>query len=702
MLDRRFIFRQLAKTATILMLCGAGAASPDAASAADTAPERLDCTVLDCRLAMPDASRFEPVPGAKYWLGLDAENEVVGWVALSTDMVDIKAYSGKPLVTLVGIDPEGEITGARVVHHAEPILLTGIPESALHDFAAFYAGKSVTERIVVGRTNRPDAVAIDAISGATVTALAQNHTIMESARNLGAAVGVISLASIRPGSFVEENEPWTFEEMTDQNALGRLTVTEEEMGNPKRKEPFIDLFFTIADAPQIGRALLGDREYAYTMSQLEEGEHLLVVLGRGRESFKGSAFVRGGIFDRVRIRQGLREVTFRDTDYKNLSNTAASDAPAFKEGAVFIVRGGSFDPGEAFDFIFLGSRYDRKGAFTREYHEFTDTHRLPRSVYVTERSLTDSIWVQAWYNRIYDVVGLSVYLAVVIAIFVARRYTTADPRRIKRLHLASILVGFLYVGVHMGAQPSVTQILTFVQSIFGEWRIELFLSEPLIFILWIFITAVSLVWGRGVFCGWVCPYGALNELTFKLGHALGIKSFELPDSWHFRLRHARYAIVVLLVLVFLWDAVAGEKLAEIEPFKSTFLVPAWTRHPGFFAWWAALIVLSAFVYRPFCRYLCPLGGYVALLSSFRPSGPRRRRFCNTCKICAPACEPRAIRPDGTIDPRECLSCLDCEATYRNPKVCPPLVVIPRLETQTALSAGQERKLAMYRQGFDDV
>jgi ferredoxin len=88
------------------------------------------------------------------------------------------------------------------------------------------------------------------------------------------------------------------------------------------------------------------------------------------------------------------------------------------------------------------------------------------------------------------------------------------------------------------------------------------------------------------------------------------------------------------------------------------------------------------------------------------AGPRRRRFCATCKICAPGCESRAIREDGTIDPRECLSCLDCEANYWNENVCPPLLLIPRLEANLEvdgeLRVGQEKKLAMYRQGLEDM
>jgi NosR/NirI family nitrous oxide reductase transcriptional regulator len=311
-------------------------------------------------------------------------------------------------------------------------------------------------------------------------------------------------------------------------------------------------------------------------------------------------------------------------------------------------------------------------------------------------------WQQAWSNRAGEVAILIIYLLLVVSVFIARAYTTADGKRLERLHMASMLFGFLVIGVYIGAQPSVTQILTLVGSVVHEWRWDLFLSEPFVFVSWMFISLVSVIWGRGVFCGWVCPYGAMSELAFKASHAVGIKTYELPDAWHFRLRYLRYAVAGVLVVVFLWDAAAGERMAEIEPFKSTFLVPAWTRHWGFLAWWVLLLGLSFFMFRPFCRYLCPLGGYIALLSSFRPSGPRRRQFCGSCKICAPACEPRAIRPNGTIDPRECLSCLDCEATYRNPKVCPPLLVIARLEAKDELAAGQKEKLAMYRHGLEDL
>lgn len=652
------------------------------------APEHLDCRdadddahdagELDCAVVLPGAVDFDAIEGQPFVAGKNAAGEVIGWVVMSTDVVDIAAYSGKPLVTLVGLSTAGVITGARVIHHSEPILLVGIPVEKLHEFTAFYTGQRADSRIVVGRSATPGAIEVDSISGATVTALVQNRTILESARVVGTATGVIDAARLNPGHLVESTEVWSWARMMEENVFGRLTVTAEEMGVSGSSNVFVDLYFTMADAPQIGRSLLGARVYELLKGRLEPGEHLFVVLGGGTDSFKGSAFVRGGIFDRVRIDQGLTELVFRDTDYMNLSPVATPDAPHFNEGAVFISRGARVDPGAPFDLVFLGSRYDRRTAFSREFREFRATHRLPASVYYVEEQETDAVWAQAWRNHVVDIALLLVYLALVLSVFVFRNRSTASRKLLDRMHVASMAVGFALVGVFMHAQPSVTQVLTLIDSIVHEWRFELFASEPLIFILWIFIFGTSLYWGRGVFCGWVCPYGALTELMHKVATHFGLKSRELPDRWHRVLRNVRYVALFGLIGTFLYSSVLGEKLAEIEPFKSTFLVPIWTRHWGFVVWWAVLLVASFFTYRPFCRYLCPLGGGLALLNSFRFAGPKRRKFCSSCKICTRECEPRAFRADGSIDPRECLSCMDCEATYNDPQKCPPLIGIDRL------------------------
>lgn len=642
----------------------------------------LECDATDpCSDVLPGAVRFVRVEGKPYAEGLDAQGKRVGWVVLSNDVVDIKGYSGKPLSTLVGLTWEGNIAGGRVVHHSEPILLVGIPEQELQDFVGEYTGLPAGAPVTVGGESEAGEHNVDIVSGATVTVLAQNRTIIDSVKALAEDVGVLERVPAVPGHWVEEDEAWTWKEMEKRGVFGRLTVAQADMGvtgqgyqDQVDGGAFLDLWFTIADAPQVGKALLGEHVYARARASLAEGEHLVVILGNGTASFKGSGFVRGGIFDRVRVEQGLSGVLFRDLDYTNLSSVAAPDAPAFKEGALFVAREARLDPGRSFDLVFLGSRFDGKGGYSREFHTFKATHRMPKAVYALDGPDPESlIWRQAWSNNRVKVAITVAWLLAVMGVFAGRRWTTHGMARLQRIHLGFLLFAFLGGGLWLGVQPSVTQILTFVGSLVHEWRWGLFLSEPFLFVTWIFIAIVTIAWGRGVFCGWTCPYGAMSELLYKVGRLLRLPHYELPDAVHLKLRHLRYGILLALVGVYLWDPILGEKAAEVEPFKSTFFVSFWTREWYFAGWWLLLAGGSLFYWRPFCRYVCPLGAGLALPGSFRISGPYRRDFCSKCKICTRGCEPRAIRPDGTIDPRECLSCMECEANWRDDQVCPPLV-----------------------------
>ena len=628
---------------------------------------------------LPTAESFREVTNAPYLEGLDADGKTAGWLVLSTDVLSIKGYSGKPLVTLVGLDPEGVISGAKIIHHSEPIILLGIPEQKLTDFVDFYKGKRADAKIGVG-SGDPDTLTVDGVSGATVTVLAENSTILDTARALGAAVGILEAQTMLPGGFIKEEKDWSFARMKRKKLFGHLLVTEKQMGVSNSDAAFVDLLYTMADAPQVGRPILGASTYKHLMGQLAEDEHLVVILGNGSGSFKGSGFVRGGIFDRVLLRQKLSTCMFTDIDYSNVPSLAVADAPDFKEGAVFISRGAKIDPGRTFELVFLGSFYDHKGAFSREFKSFSSSHRLPKSIYRIEGPDPESlIWRSAWANQKLEIAIISLIFLVVLALFIQRKYLTASVKRLSWIQLAVLSTSFLVLGVWMSAQPSITQILTLVGSIVGEWDGNLFLSQPLLFISWIFIAVVILIWGRGVFCGWICPFGCLTELLNHLGKALKIKQFELPEKWHNRLKYLRYLIFAGLIPAFLYSPELGEKLAEIEPFKTTFFVIPWQRHWGFFSWWLLLILSSFFWFRPFCRYLCPLGAALALPSFFRIAGPKRRNFCSSCSICADICEPKAIDKKGRIDPLECLNCMHCEANYCADTICPPLIGLKKLK-----------------------
>ncbi len=665
----------------------------------DGSPQELSCVEgQPCSTVLPGAVRFERPDKKPYAVGYAEDGTVVGWVVLSNHVVDIKGYSGKPLSTLVGLDAEGVITGGRVVHHTEPILLVGIPTQKLHDFVDEHAGVHVDEKVIVGG-HGTEGRNVDIVSGATVTVLAESRTILDSARVLAQDVGILKMRPRVAGEFVTEPEPWTWQQILDKKAIGHLRVTHADM-KIDGDEDFVDLYFAIADAPQVGEPLVGKYMWRKAMAKLQEGEHLVVVYGNGSNSFKGSGFVRGGIFDRVRIEQGLRSVHFRDLDYTALNQPEAVGAPHFKEGALFVAREGGLDPGEAFEFVFLGNTFDLKGGFSRDFHTFEATWRAPKSVYrLTGPNPDDAIWKAAWGAKPWTTAAVVLYLLAVIGVFAGRRWVTASMHRLERLHLGFLLTSFIVLGLGLSLQPSVTQLLTLAGAVVGEWRWGLFLSDPLLFTTWIFIGIVTVIWGRGVFCGWICPYGAISELLFKLGRKLKLPEYELPDPVHLKARFLRYVVFGVLLTAYLLDAETGERMAEVEPFKSTFFVAPWTRHFALFAYWSVLLIACFFWWRPFCRYICPLGAALAIPSSFRLSGPYRRDFCATgCKICPRGCEPKAIRKDGSIDARECLNCWECEANYHDDEVCPPLVQIRRKNLKAAkapsVSAGGVALLAL--------
>ncbi|HRN08769.1 MAG TPA: 4Fe-4S binding protein, partial [Ottowia sp.] len=200
--------------------------------------------------------------------------------------------------------------------------------------------------------------------------------------------------------------------------------------------------------------------------------------------------------------------------------------------------------------------------------------------------------------------------------------------------------------------------------------------DPFIFLFWIFIIVTVFLFGRGLFCGWMCPFGSLQEAIYKVARMIGLKRFQtqLPQKWHDRLKWVKYAVFFGLLVVSMFSMGLAEKLAEVEPFKTTFLVGVMNRAWPYSLFVAAILGVSIFIERPYCKYICPLGASLAMPSTFRWFGLKRKQDCNSCKACAVGCGAQAIDADGRIDHRECLHCLDCMILYTDTKGCPPLAM----------------------------
>ncbi len=288
------------------------------------------------------AQRFEKKNG--YWEGY-VNDDLVGYVLLSRDWTgNLVGYSGKHMETLVGMDMNGTITGVKLVFHSEPIVLIGLKEKNYLKFLKQYHGKSIMEEFSIGK-----GVSMDAVTGATVTAVVHNAIILRSARKVASAADIIKVASAKRRNISNAYRKLSWKELLSSGAVRNLRVTTGDLGL-EGNEIYLDLYFGVAMVPSIGRNVLGETIYRNTVDMLGNRETAIFVFSRGEGSFKGSGFARGGIFDRFNLEQEDSVYMFRDVDYRILTEIGAEGAPEIKEAGLFIIREKDFDPTGPFRF----------------------------------------------------------------------------------------------------------------------------------------------------------------------------------------------------------------------------------------------------------------------------------------------------------------------------------------------------------------
>ena len=657
------------------------------------------CANLPCKEVAPGADSFSERKGKPTYVEAyrseGGDKRLIGYVFLSTDIVDIPAYSGKPVITLIGMDTKGIITGTKILRHSEPILLLGIPENVLTKFVNQYLGKFVGDKIEIGKSREGEGIiGLDAITGATVTVIAQNQVVMRSGVAIARQVGILKVEPKPAIKFSAVNEKRSWEQLVKEGSVRQLTVKPEQLGFPRSPEPYIDMFYGYLNTPTVGRSILGDSGYNSLMSVLKPHENAIFIIANGTDTFKGSGFVRGGIYDRVQVGQDMDAYTFRDLDYLNLWGVKAEGAPSYKESAIFIIRDPGFSGAFPWNLVFLANKLDRETGH-RDFVSFSDEY------WVLDRYMEggrpkvvkpDAPWVKVWKSRVLEIVLFSALLIAVAVVYakrdaLTRRSTRKNKWPVNAFKYTFWVISIGFVGFGLLAQPSITQVLTWFHSLLFKWQWELFLTDPFIFLFWIFIILTTFVWGRGLFCGWMCPFGSLSELIYKVAGAIGLKrfQFDLPMKWHNRLKWVKYFVFFALLAVSVFSMGLAEMLAEVEPFKTTFLVGMFNRAWPYTLFVAVLLGLSIFMERPFCKYLCPLGASLAMPSTFRWFGLKRKQECNSCKACAVGCGSLAIDEHGRIDHRECMHCLDCMILYTDEHACPPLAQERKRRTKAGLA-----------------
>ena len=639
----------------------------------------------------PDASRFGPMKGTPAAAEAFAGETLAGYV-FSTQMVVASAgYSGKPFDILAGIDLDGRITGAAILAHSEPILVIGIADADLAAFVAQYRGLDIREPLRVVRRGGSGPGQVDAVAGASISSVVFNDAILRAARAVARSRGILGQA--QAGLDFESFAPATWQELLDEGSLVSLEVSVAEAeaavgekggrlfpdtARPDSEARYLSLHAGLATPARVGRNLLGDRLYNRVTAELSEGDQLIFVGGQGLFSFKGTNYVRGGVFDRIQLVQGAETLTFRKDDHVRVEELGLEAAPALRELALFKVRSRDFSPTEPWRLEVVIAGEDSAGqavqaAFSLPY-SLPATYRRAADSVPAEASEGVALWHQTWLERWPDVAILTLALSLLTAMLVFQDPLAARQRLYESLRIGFLIFTLVWLGWIVGAQLSVLNVLTFINAVMTDFSWDFFLLDPLMFILWSYVAVAMLFLGRGVFCGWLCPFGALQELTNRVAQRLRVPQWRLPFVLHERLWPIKYVIFLAIFAVFLGDLSLALRGAEVEPFK-TAIVLRFDRPWPYVLYALILLIAGLFVSRAFCRYLCPLGAALAIPARMRMFEWLKRRWhCGkSCHHCTTSCPVQAIHPTGQINPNECIYCLRCQANYFDDQLCPPLI-----------------------------
>ena len=283
-------------------------------------------------------------------------------------------------------------------------------------------------------------------------------------------------------------------------------------------------------------------------------------------------------------------------------------------------------------------------------------------------------WRDVWKSRSTEIAVLIGGLLVLSLGLIAQLRLSANSQVLRVIRTSYLLFTLGFIGWFAQGQLSIVNITGALESLTTGGDLSFLMNDPITVILWIFTITSLFIWGRGTFCGWLCPFGALQELISLMANALGVHQRRLRNALDAKLKWIKYGVLTtILVSMFMAPSIA-QMAVEIEPFKtaiSLYFIREWP----YLLWALCCLALGVVVYRGYCRYICPLGAALASLNFLqRWSWIARRDDCGSpCQSCRYRCEFQAIEVSGKVNYSECFQCLDCVSIYQDTKRCMPLI-----------------------------
>ena len=571
------------------------------------------------------------------------QQELVGYVFLSSDVPPEERGYSSPIPMLIGLNQDNQISGFKVLDYVESYVNTVGDFVADPVFQAQFTNKHVGDDFRLQRD-------IDGIAGATVTSFALTRGAREAARRVAEAYnGFVPgnpIDRARTERILEEMQQLSWQDLLDQGIVRQMVM-------PIPGGSQLELTLTYLGHPALGEFFIGRSAYmrAERDASARLGGAQMVLLAVGGDGF--------GQFrqDRLSIQQGdsprrrilpNRLVTAGNADDGMIANRA--------EFAGAIVLDDWIDPTLPINFSYqplgstepyevdyqvtgLGLRIAQNDPILSE-REIASIMRAENSAIL--KFFNDPPWgVTPWDKVIY----LSLVFMLALAAFFTKRAA---------IRWVALTATLLYLGIIDGGFLSVSHITGAMMQ--GP---SIFLNNLPVLMIVVFTLVTTLIWGR-LFCSSLCPFGAVQDIITRLTPKRWLapihKSVKLPKKLHINGLYVKYVILVFILgMALVFNNVMV--FPYFEPFGTLFFMSG---SAILFAILAAILLACVVVPRFYCRYVCPLGaalGVVSLVSLFRI---KRVPQCTVCTVCEHACPTGAIQREK-IDFKECVRCDVCEA-----------------------------------------
>ena len=442
------------------------------------------------------------------------------------------------------MNTQGQLVGSKLLNHHEPIFLHGLGETPLIEFIDQFKGLKVNDRIIISGKNSgsssDDSVAyIDGVTKATVSVVVVNDTIISSAlkvaRNKINAFVQSAPLKIRQEFF----EPLTLEQLIEGNYIKKWLIKRDDAEQlfgeslsdfPDESlnldEDNIVIYYAYLNPPIIGENLIGLPLYEKLFNgiRVTADEHAILIMSKGFYSYIDDDFKPGTTPDRISISQGSLPIPLRDINFFDKPLEQQDDLPGalkdfsgeFSNMKIFKIKPQTgFNPGEEFNLEL--NMVLSKNHLVSERVTLSDSYKPPEVLFeaVTinpSEYSKPALWQTIWQNRIFEITVLCLSLVILTLAIIYQHRLTSNSRRFTRIRWAFLFFTLLFIGIYSQGQLSVVNILTIFVSVFDDFNIETFLLDPFLFILWCYTIVTLFLWGRGIFCGWLCPFGALQEI----------------------------------------------------------------------------------------------------------------------------------------------------------------------------------------------